>query len=132
MTPAAKSSDIYDHLRLLLSRAYAPYSEFRVAAAAVDEREVMHYGVNVENQSFPVGICAEAAAITALRVDGGSQIKKIYLLSEPNIEVVPCGACRQRIAEFAVSDTQIITFTKKGDPIIYSLEELFPHAFRYK
>jgi cytidine deaminase len=134
MTPIPESLDktIYDHLLVLLSEAYAPYSEFRVAAAAVDERNVVHYGVNVENQSLPVGVCAEAGAITALRVDGGQRIKEIYLLSEPNIEVVPCGACLQRIAEFAGPDTRIITFAKKGDPIVYSLKQLFPHAYRFK
>jgi cytidine deaminase len=134
MTPAVKSTEetIYHRLRQLLSEAYAPYSGFRVAAAALDETGVAHYGVNVENQSLPVGVCAEAGAITALRVAGGKRIKKIYLLSEPNIEVVPCGACRQRIAEFADPDTQIITFTKKGETIVHPLDRLFPHAFRYK
>ena len=79
-----------------------------------------------------MGVCAEAGAITALHVAGGERIKKLYLLSEPNIEVVPCGACRQRLAEFGDGDMQIVTFTKTGDPVVYSLDELFPHSFRFK
>ncbi len=128
----AEEKAVRDILRQLLSNSYAPYSQFRVAAAVVDEKGKTHYGVNVENQSLPVGVCAEAGAITALHVAGGERIKKLYLLSEPNIEVVPCGACRQRLAEFGDGDMQIVTFTKTGDPVVYSLDELFPHSFRFK
>jgi len=135
VTPATENEDQAVRRRLgeLLRNAYAPYSEFRVAAAVVDENGDIHYGVNVENQSFPVATCAEAAAISALFASGGSRIKKLYLLSEPNIKVLPCGACRQRLAEFARPGMSIITFGKTGDDQdAYSLEDLFPHSFRFK
>ncbi len=134
MKPAtmAQEDTVRGILQQLLSNSYAPYSQFRVAAAVVDENGRPHYGVNVENQSLPVGVCAEAGAITALRVAGGKRIKKLYLLSEPNIAVVPCGACRQRLAEFGDGDMQIVTFGTTGDPVVYSVDELFPHSFRFK
>jgi cytidine deaminase len=129
---STSKDEILKQLKKLLSRAYAPYSNFRVAVAVVDEKEKIHYGVNVENQSFPVGTCAEAAAISALRASGGERIKKIYLLSEPNVQVVPCGACRQRLAELGDPSMGIITFGPNGEEKILSLNELFPNAFRFK
>jgi cytidine deaminase len=123
---------IFSQLKKLIVRAYAPYSEFKVAAATVDEAGKVHYGVNVENQSYPVGVCAEAAAIAALRAAGGLKIDRIYLLSDPNIQVVPCGACRQRIAELGSATTQIVTFAEDGKEISWTLQELFPHAFQFR
>jgi cytidine deaminase len=128
----SSEQEIHDQLKRLLHNAYAPYSQFRVAAAAVDDDGRVHLGVNVENQSFPVGLCAEAAAISALIAAGGRSVKKLYLLSEPNIEVVPCGACRQRLAEFGSADTQVTTFGKDGGQTEFSLGQLFPHGFRFK
>jgi cytidine deaminase len=125
-------NEIHDELHRLMAMAYAPYSDFAVAAAVVDEHGNIHYGVNVENQSFPVGTCAEAGAICALRVAGGKRIRKLYLLSNPNIGALPCGACRQRLAELGDEDTTVITFDKSGNQQTYSLGELLPHSFRFK
>lgn len=123
---------IRDRLTTMLQNSFAPYSNFRVAAAIVDEGGSVYYGVNIENQSFSVATCAEAGAIAAMHLAGGKEIKKLYLLSEPNIAVVPCGACRQRLAEFGKADTQVTTFRKDGHHSTYRLEELFPHSFRFK
>lgn len=123
---------LFESLKAILAQAHAPYSGFRVAAAAVDERDQAHFGVNVENQSYPVGTCAEAGAISALRVAGGTTIKQIYLLSEPNIGIIPCGACCQRLAELGTPDTQVLTFDPAGKATVYSLHELFPHAFGFR
>ena len=128
-----KSDDeIRDELKRVLSNAHAPYSKLLVAAAVIDENDRDYYGVNVENQSFPVGTCAEAGAISALRVAGGTRIKRLYLLSDPNVEATPCGACCQRLAELGDANTLIIVFRKNGSPSALPLEELFPHSFRFK
>jgi cytidine deaminase len=129
---AGSEKVIRDRLSALLQNSFAPYSDFRVAAAVVDEGNSVYYGVNIENQSFSVATCAEAGAIAAMRLAGGKEIKKLYLLSEPNIAVVPCGACRQRLAEFGDADTQVTTFRKDGHQSSFRLEELFPHSFRFK
>jgi cytidine deaminase len=127
------TNDIFRSLKEMLGNAHAPYSEFRVAAAVVDEDDKIHYGVNVENQSLPVGTCAEAGAITALRVAGKKHIRKIYLLSDPNTEVLPCGACRQRLAELGDPEaTAIVTFREDGSPAVFSLGKLLPFAFKFK
>jgi cytidine deaminase len=127
-----ESQDIAKRLKSLLSNAHAPYSNFKVAAAAIDELGRAHFGVNVENQSFPVGTCAEAGALSALRAGGGKKIEKLYLLSEPNVGVVPCGACRQRLAELGTPKTTVVTFGPDGQEISYPLDELLPHSFRFK
>jgi cytidine deaminase len=132
MSSFGQDETIREELAKLLASAYAPYSKFHVAAAVIDEDDKIHYGVNVENQSYPVGTCAEAGAIAAMFVAGGRRIKKLYLLSEPNVEAVPCGACRQRLAEFGERDTPIATFRTDGSLSIFRLEELFPNSFRFK
>jgi cytidine deaminase len=132
MTVRNKDESIRDQLKELTSNAYAPYSNFRAAAAVVDEKDRLHFGVNVENQSYPVGTCAEAAAIAAMRAAGGTHIRGLYLLSDPNVEAVPCGACRQRLAELGDDDTQIVTFQADGGQKTFKLLDLFPMSFRYR
>jgi cytidine deaminase len=123
---------VRDALADLLKNSFAPYSNFHVAAAVVDENANTYYGVNVENQSFPVATCAEAGAISAMHRGGGKKIKRVYLLSSPNVRVVPCGACRQRLAEFSEPATPIITFHEDDHQSTFQLEELFPHGFKFK
>lgn len=94
----------------LLRRSYARYSNFTVAAAVIDEAGRVHYGVNVENAAYPVGTCAEQTAIGAMITAGGSRrIDKVLIAAGSDAVVQPCGACRQRIAEFAGDACEIIS-----------------------
>jgi cytidine deaminase len=93
----------------LLARAYAPYSKFTVAAAVIDEAGRAHLGVNVENAAYPSGACAEQTAIGAMVTAGGRRIARVLLAAGSNAVVQPCGACRQRIAEFADEACEIVT-----------------------
>lgn len=93
----------------MLSRAYARYSTFTVAAAVIDDEGRVHYGVNVENAAYPVGTCAEQTAIGAMITAGGSRvIDKVLIAAGSGAVVQPCGACRQRIAEFAGRACEIV------------------------
>ena len=60
-----------------MPRAYAPYSQFQVGAAILDENGIIHTGVNVENAAYPQGSCAEAGAIAAMVMAGGKAIQAI-------------------------------------------------------
>ena len=60
-----------------MARAYAPYSRFPVGAAIRDETGAVHIGANVENAAYPVGNCAEASAIAAMVMAGGTRIAEI-------------------------------------------------------
>lgn len=96
-------------LPALLSRSYARYSNFTVACAVIDEDGAAHLGVNVENAAYPSGTCAEQAAIGAMVTAGGRRIAKVLIAAGSNAVVQPCGACRQRIAEFAGETCEIIS-----------------------
>jgi cytidine deaminase len=111
--------------------AYAPHSKYRVGAALQDELGRVHIGCNVENASFPQGTCAEGNAIGAMVSAGGRRIVAIAVAGgRDNIETcMPCGGCRQAIAEFADENTRI--FLQTGDGFdTYGIEELLPHSFR--
>jgi cytidine deaminase len=114
--------------------AYARYSRFRVGAAIEDERGVIHVGCNVENAAYPVGTCAEAGAISAMRVAGGKKIRRIAVVGgladgSATVFCAPCGACRQRIAEFADASTQILLRDGLGTVRRFELSNLLPLAF---
>jgi len=111
--------------------AYARYSGFAVGAALVDEFGRLHVGCNVENAAYPLGSCAEAGAIAAMVQEGGRRIVRIAVVGGQG-EVgscTPCGGCRQRIAEFADSDTVILAIDDSGAWQEYSIAALLPASF---
>ncbi|MBX9931498.1 MAG: cytidine deaminase [Methylobacterium sp.] len=110
-------------------RAYAPYSRFRVGAAVLDEAGAVHAGCNVENAAYPVGTCAEAGAIATMIANGGKRITAILVLGDGPALVTPCGACRQRIREFADPTTDIHVAGPEGVRRSFTLEALLPASF---
>lgn len=111
------------------ARAYAPYSRFRVGAAILAEDGAVYPGCNVENAAYPVGACAEAGAISAM-VAGGSRAIRAILVVGPGEELVtPCGACRQRIREFAAPETPVLIAGTDGVRARFSFAELLPASF---
>jgi cytidine deaminase len=115
-----------------MTRAYAPYSDFAVGAALLDEQGRIHCGVNVENAAYPNGICAETSAIAMMVNAGGSRIERIAVAGGTDagdILCTPCGGCRQRIREFAAPDTVIIIANPGGEQQRFTLADLLPHSF---
>ncbi|MGC5778645.1 cytidine deaminase [Methylobacterium sp. NFXW15] len=110
-------------------RAYAPYSRFSVGAALRDETGTLHSGCNVENAAYPVGTCAEAGAIAAMVAGGGRRIMEILVCADGTVPVTPCGACRQRIREFAGPDVAIHAAGPDGPLARYTLDVLLPASF---
>lgn len=111
--------------------AHAPYSNFHVGAAILDENAQLHASCNVENAAYPLGQCAEAGAIAAMVASGSKQIKQI-LIASPNDELCPpCGGCRQKIAEFANATTEVHMTTKNGVFKTVTFSELLPLAFGF-
>ncbi|MET7243739.1 cytidine deaminase [Methylobacterium sp. EM32] len=115
--------------RAAQARAHAPYSRFRVGAAIRDEAGAVHAGCNVENAAYPVGTCAEAGAIATMIAQGGRRIAAILVLGDGEALVTPCGACRQRIREFAAPDTPIHVAGPLGVRKTFTLDELLPASF---
>lgn len=110
-------------------QAYAPYSRFAVGAALRDERGAIHAGCNVENAAYPVGTCAEAGAIAAMIAAGGRRIAAILVCADGAVPVTPCGACRQRIREFAGPDVPVHAAGPGGVLASHTLEALLPASF---
>lgn len=110
-------------------RAYAPYSRFRVGAALLADDGAIYAGCNVENAAYPVGACAEAGAVSAMVAGGAKAIRAILVFGEGAELVTPCGACRQRIREFAAPETPVAIAGPEGIRARFTLEELLPASF---
>ena len=111
--------------------AYAPYSKFNVGAALLSSDGNIYSGCNVENGSFGLTVCAERNAIFEMVKNGGKSIKRLVVIGETEKPLSPCGACRQVIAEFGDSSTEIYMFNQKRDYQVVSLNELIPYVFQF-
>ncbi len=120
---------LFDAARVARARAYAPYSRFFVGAALRDADGRVHAGCNVENAAYPVGTCAEAGAIAAMVAEGGRAIRAMLVIGPGPGLVTPCGACRQRIREFAGPDTVIHVADDDGIRARFTLGALLPESF---
>lgn len=112
-------------------QAYNRYSNFSVGAAIIDDQGRLHVGCNVENAAYPLGSCAEAAAIAAMVQEGGKRIVRIAVIGGSGDvgPCTPCGGCRQRIAEFADDDTIILAIDDTNEWQQYSMDDLLPASF---
>ncbi len=121
--------ELFEAAAAARSRAYAPYSRFPVGAALRTPSGAVFAGANVENAAFPVGICAEAGAISAMIAAGEQEIAEILIIGEGNALVTPCGACRQRILEFAAPDAKVFVAGPEGVRASFAMASLLPEAF---
>ena len=120
---------LFEAARAARQRAYAPYSRFTVGAALRDETGALHAGCNVENAAYPVGTCAEAGAIAAMVAAGGRRIAALLVCADGAVPVTPCGACRQRIREFAGPDVPVYAAGPDGVLARHTLDALLPASF---
>jgi cytidine deaminase len=125
----ADLQSLFDAARAAQAQAYAPYSGFAVGAALRDMQGRIHAGCNVENAAYPVGTCAEAGAIAAMMAQGGRRIAALLVLGPGPGLVTPCGACRQRIREFAAPETPIHVADADGVRARFTLGALLPDSF---
>lgn len=128
----SEEQSLFEAAREVLAKAYAPYSKFVVAAALLDEHNLMHVGVNIENASYPCGVCAEATAISKMVTTGSRKIRKLLVMCDANISqdlCTPCGLCRQRIREFAAEDLVIILSNSEKILKTVTLGDLLPLSF---
>jgi cytidine deaminase len=122
-------ADLLKLAKKMRARAYAPYSKFAVGAAVRGKSGKLYGGCNVENAAYPVGICAEAGAISAMVAGGDSEIAEILVLAGGDELVSPCGACRQRIREFAKPKTPVHLAREAGSGETVTLKKLLPMSF---
>jgi cytidine deaminase len=104
-------------------RAYAPYSKFFVGAALRTRDGRVFEGVNVENAAYPLGICAEKAAL-AKAVSEGVQPGDVEALA---VNASPCGGCRQWFHQFGID--RVIYRRANGEIAVVTPDELLPDTF---
>ena len=122
-------SQLYEKAAAARNNAYAPYSGYKVGAALMTAEEKIYASCNVENISFPCRTCAEAGAIAAMVAGGERKIKAVLVMAGGKELVCPCGACLQRIAEFAEKGAIIYLADEDGIKAEYRLQELLPQVF---
>lgn len=112
-------------------RAYAPYSNFRVGAALLDEDGRVHYGCNVENASYGPTHCAERTALHRAIADGcrPGTFRAIAVAGDTDEPISPCGVCRQVMIELCPPDMPVYRANLKGDIAVTTVAELLPDAF---
>lgn len=115
--------------RTAREKAYVPYSQFKVGAALLDEQGRVHPGCNVENAAYPQGVCAEAGALSAMVLAGGTSLRAVVVVGEAPQPVTPCGGCRQKLREFGADDLPVWVADPSGLRARFTLGELLPASF---
>jgi cytidine deaminase len=113
------------------SKAYTPYSNFKVGAAILLKDGTYIHGANVENASFGLSNCAERSALFSLYSQGYKKedIVSITIIANDHTPVSPCGACRQVMHELMPRNTKVILANTKGEIKETTTDELLPYAF---
>ena len=108
----------------VMERAYAPYSQYKVGAAALvdDGRTVV--GCNVENAAYGVVLCAECGVVSQLHATGGGRLTHFVCVNADGDIIMPCGRCRQLLFEHGGRD--LLVWTVSG---IKPMSEVLPDAF---
>ena len=119
---------LIDAALTIRKNAYAPYSHFLVGAAVRTKTGRIFTGVNVENASYGLTLCAERAAIVQAVTAGEREFSSLAVAVEASFPAAPCGACRQVLAEFGVQEIILCTTDKQIK--VFSLADLLPDAFR--
>lgn len=112
------------------SRAYAPYSKFRVGAAVLTETGKIYSGCNVENASYGLTNCAERTAIFNAVAAGEKNLslRCVVVYTPTKTPTAPCGACRQVIYEFG-PEARVLSCCDGTGKIDVSIDALLPGAF---
>lgn len=114
--------------------SYAPYSGYNVSAAVLMDSGEIYTGANVENASYPAGVCAEHNAINIAVLNGERRIVAIAIVGGADYTVsdycAPCGICRQVMREFCdPTKMRVIIAISPTDYKEFTLEELLPESF---
>lgn len=108
------------------AHAHAPYSGYAVGAVAVGPSGRSHHGANIENASYPAGLCAERAALAALVTFGEREVRSLAVAAADGSDCLPCGLCLQTLSEFG--DPELVV-RRGGEVVVLRLRELLTAPF---
>ena len=113
--------------------SYSPYSGYPVGAALLARDGSVWRGCNVENASYGLTMCAERTALFKAVSEGRRDFAAIAIAGgTPDAPAVPCGACRQALAEFCTPETPVVVVPLSGGgPVVRTLGDYLPHAFGF-
>lgn len=123
---------LVEEAKKVLKNSYAPYSGIHVSSAVLTNSGRIYLGVNVENSSYGLTICAERSALTAMVTAGERSPVAVAIITDLDEPIPPCGACRQFIAEFNSEAVIIMHSVKSGKRVISKLSDIYPNPFRIK
>jgi cytidine deaminase len=130
-SPTAAQLALYERACELRERAYVPYSHFPVGAVLVAEDGRTFEGVNVENGSYGLTICAERSACVRAVSEGAQRFTTIGVSTDDSASTgSPCGACRQFLSEFGLD--LIVVYRREGEVVAEPLSALLPAAFELR
>lgn len=117
---------VHHKLQEVVNHAYTPFSKFKVACMLVANNQAF-YGVNIENASYPVTLCAERSAIANMVTSiGKATIDYVFVYFDTKTPTnSPCGMCRQNIFEFATDKTQLFCIEKDKSFKQFTIPEIW-------
>lgn len=115
--------------RKVRTRAYAPYSAYKVGAALIDDNGTVLAGCNVENASYGATICAERNAMLHAVAEGIQKIRHVVVVTDSEPPAPPCALCLQVLCEFSDEKTRVWLGDLKGVKECLDLSELLPRHF---
>lgn len=113
------------------TKAYAPYSDFRVGAALITKSGNVYTGCNVENASYPATVCAEDVAVVKAISEGETEIETIAVAcidAKSETALFPCGISRQRLAEFKTKKVLVVDENSFEE---YEFSDVLPYNFEF-
>lgn len=108
----------------IAARAYAPYSGYRVGAAALADDGRLVVGCNVENAAYGVTLCAECGLVSQLHATGGGRLTHFVCVNGAGEVIMPCGRCRQLLWENGGAALEVLT--PQG---VLAMDAVLPQAF---
>ena len=108
----------------VMGLAYAPYSGYRVGAAALADDGRLVVGCNVENAAYGVALCAECGLVSQLHASGGGRLTHLVCVNRHGDVIMPCGRCRQVL--FEAGGPSMLLLTVRG---VRPMSEVLPDAF---
>lgn len=116
-----------------MKKSYAPYSNYNVGAVLLTKNDDVYSGCNIENASYSATCCAERTALFNAVSVGERDFSAICIVGGKNGDItdyaMPCGVCRQALAEFCDADFKIYVGISENDIKEFTLGELLPYSF---